>query len=139
MPDQLSPQERRAVGALEAARSFLAHTAESISPHIGNHLRAAIKSIDQAADKLGTTVSIDLARSFLADVAELCPQLAPHLLTAIRELDQAADKLARVEPLPTGCSAVVLGALCGEPSDMHCPLCRKAFCYACARGHRCAA
>src|SRR5262245_12991930 len=138
MPDQLSPQERRAVGALEAARSFLAHTAESISPNIGNHLRAAIKSIDQAADKLGATVSVDLARSFLADVAELCPHLAPHLHAAIRQLDQATDKLARVEPLPTGCAGLELGGLCGEPSDMHCPTCRKALCYACAREHRCA-
>ena len=135
MPDQLTPQERRAVGALEAARSFLSTTAESIGPHVGNHLRAAIKAIDLAADKLDARVSVDLPRSFLLDAAELCPKLAPHLHAAIHELDLAADKLGRVDPLPEVCTGSELGGRCGESADLHCPTCRAPLCYACARGH----
>jgi hypothetical protein len=138
MPDQLTPQERRAVGALEAARSFLSYTAESIGPNIGNHLRAAIKAIDLAADKLGARVSVDLPRSFLLDAAELCPKLAPHLHAAIHELDLAADKLGRVDPLPEvtpEVTAPCIGERCGGSADLRCPLCHAPLCYACARGH----
>lgn len=27
------------------------------------------------------------------------------------------------------------GAMCGEPADMHCPICRVALCYSCAAEH----
>lgn len=27
------------------------------------------------------------------------------------------------------------GAMCGEPADLHCPICRVALCYSCAAEH----
>jgi len=65
-------------------------------------------------------------RELLRTASEMSLQCQPEELRSVAMHNEEAEGTA---------GARCVGPRCGAPTDMHCPLCRKPLCFACAREH----